>query len=66
MDSELPDALPRGVYRLPCRLHDGRTVLLAVTSTGVCLAFRPVEPEEDERAVVAVLRRTLDRVDPLA
>lgn len=61
---DTPDTLPRGVYRLPC-LSAGRTpVLLAVTSRGVCLDVRWVGVGEDERAVVAVLRRMLDQVDP--
>lgn len=58
------DLLPRGVYRPRYRDEYGRVLLLAIDRRGWRVREEPVPPGADVRAVVAVLERLLDQVDP--
>ena len=53
--------LPRGVYRMPYPDKEGRRIVAAVDSRGVCLFGLPLRPGMEE-----VARCVLDCIDPVA
>lgn len=62
-DDRIFSSVSRGVYRLPCRLANGRWCLMAVDRTGRVIAEREYEDRAGHEIALRALEEILDQQD---